>query len=158
MMSVRDRDTALDLVQEAMIKLAGNYASKPENEWPPLFYRILQNKVRDWQRQQMVRNKVMLGPQTAATQAAQDHAIDHAAHQRNDGPQQMLQQSTAMEKLQHAVAELPQRQREVFLLRSIEELSVADTADALEIGQGSVKTHYSRALAALREKLGDHWP
>ena len=58
--SVRDRDDALDLVQDAMIKLVRNYSGRSKEEWTPLFYRILQNGVRDWQRRQMVRNRVMV--------------------------------------------------------------------------------------------------
>ena len=47
---------ALDLLQDSMIKLVTNYKSRPSSEWKPLFYKILQNKIRDWQRHQKVRN------------------------------------------------------------------------------------------------------
>ena len=155
--AVRDRDEALDLVQEAMIKLARNYAERPEDEWAPLFYRILQNGVRDWHRRQKVRNRVMVWFGRGA--AAEDdydvtaQAPDPAAR----APEDELQASEAIQRLEDSVYELPARQREAFMLRTFEGLDVAGTAVAMGCSEGSVKTHYSRAVHTLREKLGDHW-
>jgi RNA polymerase sigma-70 factor (ECF subfamily) len=50
---------ALDVVQDAMLQLSTRYASRPAEEWKPLFYRILQNRIRDVQRRRSVRNRVM---------------------------------------------------------------------------------------------------
>ena len=155
--AVRDRDEALDLVQNAMFKLARNYVERPSEEWTPLFYRILQNGIRDWHRRQFVRNKVMvfLGRGSRA-----ESAYDPIASAPDPGgrtPDETLQAQQAIEHLEHAIANLPTRQREAFMLRMFEGLSVADTATAMVCSQGSVKTHYSRALHALREALGEHW-
>lgn len=157
-MSVQDRDVALDMVQDAMISLARKYAKKPSKEWPPLFYRILQNRIRDWQRRQTLRNRIMIVPRKNADEHEYWQPVENAPDRAAAGPQQTVQKDAAIERLYQAVAELPQRQREVFLLRAIEELSVDHTAATLDIANGSVKTHYSRALKNLRDKLGEHWP
>jgi RNA polymerase sigma-70 factor (sigma-E family) len=52
-----------------------------------------------------------------------------------------------------ALRRLPQRQREVLVLRYYADLSEASIADALDISRGAVKSHASRGMAALREHL-----
>ena len=154
--SVRDRDEALDLVQDAMIKLARNYAGKPAEEWTPLFYLILQNRIRDWQRRQMVRNRVMVW----FGKGNEDNDFDPVASAPDPAgrtPDDELESHEAMQDLEDALGELPARQREAFMLRTFEGLDVADTAAAMGCSAGSVKTHYSRAVHSLRETLGEHW-
>ncbi len=153
--AVRNREDALDLVQEAMIKLARKYASKSSEEWPPLFYRILQNGVRDHHRRQAVRNRVMVW-----FGKSDDDGVDPIAAAPDPAgrsPDQELETGEAMRKLEEAVAALPNRQREAFMMRTFEGLDVRDTATAMGVTEGSVKTHYSRAVHALREALGEHW-
>ncbi len=154
--AIRNRDDALDLVQDAMIKLARNYADRPTDEWTPLFYRILQNRVRDWQRRQMVRNRVMVW----FGRGNEDDDYDPVAAAPDPvgrAPDQELENREAMQDLEQAVADLPGRQREAFMLRTFEGLDVAGTAVAMGCSEGSVKTHYSRAVHSLRETLGEHW-
>ena len=154
---VRDRDEALDLVQDAMIKLVRKYADRPSDEWTPLFYRILQNGIRDWHRRQAVRNRVMVWFGRPAGQDNDYDAIAAAPDPAGRTPDEQLQSSEAMQTLQVALGELPARQREVFVLRTFEGLDVAGTAAAMGCSEGSVKTHYSRAVHSLRETLGEHW-
>lgn len=155
--SIRDRDEALDLVQEAMIKLVRNYADRSNDEWTPLFYRILQNGVRDWHRRRVVRNRVMVWFGRSTSDGGDYDPIAAAPDPAGRTPDEALQTEQAMERLQLAVAALPRRQREAFMLRTFEGLNVAGTAVAMGCSEGSVKTHYSRAVHSLRETLGEHW-
>jgi RNA polymerase sigma-70 factor (ECF subfamily) len=155
--AVRDRDEALDLVQNAMIKLARNYVERPAEEWTPLFYRILQNGIRDWHRRQKVRNRVMVFFGRDAKDETDYDPIAAAPDPAGRTPDEQLQTQEAMGELEIAVGELPTRQREAFMLRTFEGLDVAGTAAAMGCSQGSVKTHYSRAVHRLREALGEHW-
>ena len=155
--AVRNRDEALDLVQDAMIKLARNYAGQPEAEWTPLFYRILQNGIRDWHRRQMVRNRVMVWFGRTSDPADDYDPVAQAPDPMGRTPDEQIESRQAMEKLEHAVAHLPARQREAFMLRTFEGLDVAGTALAMGCSEGSVKTHYSRAVHTLRDVLGEYW-
>jgi len=155
--SVRDRDEALDLVQDAMIKLARKYADRSSDEWTPLFYRILQNGVRDWHRRQLVRNRVMVWFGRPGNEDNDYDVVASAPDPKGRTPDEQLQSQQAMQTLEVAVGELPARQREAFMLRTFEGLSVAGTATSMGCSEGSVKTHYSRAVHSLRESLGEHW-
>ena len=155
--AVRDRDEALDLVQNSMIKLVNNYASREQSEWPPLFYRILQNGIRDWHRRQKVKNRVMVWFGKGRTSDEEYDLVAAAPDPAGRSPEEELQTGQAMQKLEGAVYDLPTRQREAFMLRTFEGLDVAGTAVAMGCSEGSVKTHYSRAVHALREQLGEHW-
>lgn len=155
--AVRDRDEALDLVQDAMIKLVRSYGDRPHEEWTPLFYRILQNGIRDWHRRQTVRNRVMAWFGRPGARDEDYDAVAQAPDPLARTPEDELQADQAMQRLESAVRTLPRRQREAFMLRTFEGLDVAGTAVAMGCSEGSVKTHCSRAMHTLREKLGDHW-
>jgi RNA polymerase sigma-70 factor (ECF subfamily) len=156
--ALRDPDDALDVVQDAMLKLARNYSAKPSAEWRPLFYRILENGIRDLQRRRTVRKKIMVwlpGSKEDPDNEAQD-PLDGVADGGPDVPE-LLMQDQAMQRLEGSLRALPARQREAFMLRNFEGLDVAETARAMGCSQGSVKTHYSRAVHSLREQLGEVW-
>lgn len=158
--ATRNRDDALDVVQDAMLSLVRSYADRPEQDWPPLFQRILQSRIRDWYRRTRVRNRFRVwlrrGPGEEA--GALPDPIQQAPDKRSPGTLQSLMQQDAIERLQQALQTLPVRQQQVFLLRTWEGLDVAQTAFAMGCSEGSVKTHYSRAVHRLREMLEAHRP
>jgi RNA polymerase sigma-70 factor (ECF subfamily) len=154
MVSVRNRDDALDIVQDAMMRLARNYARRPADEWRPLFFRILKNRIRDWGRRRSVSQRFV---SFFSGQDGEDvDPIVAAPGPEGDDPETQAAGDEAMVALEAALLELSVRQREVFMLRTFENLDVAGTAIAMGVTEGSVKTHYSRAVARLRELLGDH--
>jgi RNA polymerase sigma-70 factor (ECF subfamily) len=156
--ALHDPDDALDVVQDAMLKLARSYGSRPSAEWRPLFYRILENGIRDLQRRRTVRKKFMVwlpGPKEDPDNEAVD-PIDNVTDGGPDAPE-LLMQDQAMQQLEVCLRALPARQREAFMLRNFEGLDVAETAKAMGCSEGSVKTHYSRAVHSLREQLGEVW-
>ncbi|HEX4152891.1 MAG TPA: RNA polymerase sigma factor [Steroidobacteraceae bacterium] len=156
--ALRDADDAMDVVQDAMLKLARNYAARPSAEWRPLFYRILENGIRDLQRRRSVRKRFMVwlpGPKEDPENEAQD-PLDNVSDGGTPVPERLMQ-AEAMDKLESSLRALPKRQREAFMLRNFEGLDVAETASAMGCSEGSVKTHYSRAVHTLREQLGEVW-
>jgi RNA polymerase sigma-70 factor (ECF subfamily) len=154
--ALRHEADALDVVQDAMMQLAHRYASRPAEEWRPLFYRILENRIRDVQRRRIVRQRVMSVLPWRGEDAEEEmpDPIDQAPA-AGPTPAAQIESDQMIEALEQALTQLPGRQRQAFLLRNIEGLDVAETAAAMKCSQGSVKTHYFRALQALRSKLGD---
>lgn len=155
---VRDDDSALDIVQDAMIRLAQHYAHRPAEELPLLFQRILSNATMDWFRRQKVRNAVLVN--LSDFESDDDDAFDLLTIiDGGDGALGALSAADEVEKAQivalieEEVQKLPARQREAFMLRYWEEFDVAETASAMGCSEGSVKTHCSRAVHALAKAL-----
>ena len=157
-LATRDRDEALDLVQDAMLQLARSYANRPGTEWPALFQRILTNRIRDWQRRQVLRRRLFFWRDGAPAEDVSEDPLENIADARQPDGATQLQRDEVMERLSSALGELPGRQREAFELRVWEGLSVEETALAMGCSAGSVKTHLSRALQALRSDLEGVWP
>lgn len=152
--ATRNSDDALDIVQDAMLKLVEKYADRSEAELGPLFHCILQSRIRDWYRRSSVRNRLR---SWLGSDDDDEDALQLVADPAGRSPDEILEARGGIEALEAALGELPLRQQQVFLLRAWEGLDVKDTARAMKCAEGSVKTHYSRALAALRVKLGEHW-
>lgn len=154
--AVRDDHAALDIVQDAMMKLAEKYGDKPAEEFPMLFQRILQNTMRDFWRRQKVRNLwTTLLSSFGSREDGDDHdpleTID--VEDDSDEPSVRLERSQTIRLLEQAIEKLPTRQREAFVLRYWEEMDVAETATIMGCSDGSVKTHCSRAVHALAIEL-----
>ncbi len=152
--ALRHEEDALDAVQDAMLQLARSYAARPAEEWKPLFYRILENRIRDIQRRRSVRARVMAWLPFRADAEDDPDPIAEAAS-AEPLPLQRLEIDETMAALEKALAGLPRRQQQAFLLRTLEGLDVAQTARAMGCSEGSVKTHYFRALQSLRGQLGE---
>ena len=160
MFAVRDEHTAVDIVQDAMLKLTEKYAQKPASELPMLFQRILQNTIHDHFRRQKVRSTwtVLLSALGKGDEKDEDFDPLETLAAKSDSnaaadPAQQFQQAQVVGVIEQALARLPARQREAFLLRYWEEFDVAETAAAMGCSEGSVKTHCSRAVAALAATL-----
>jgi RNA polymerase sigma-70 factor (ECF subfamily) len=153
---LRNEEDALDAVQDAMLQLARAYADRPPEEWKPLFYRILENRVRDMQRRRTVRGRVMAWL-PFRREEEDDPELDPIAQAPSPDPPPVarLEMDEAMQALEQALGQLPARQRQAFLLRTLEGMDVAQTAHAMGCSEGSVKTHYFRAVQALRARLGE---
>jgi RNA polymerase sigma-70 factor (ECF subfamily) len=153
--SLRHEDDALDAVQDAMLQLARAYADRPAEQWKPLFYRILENRIRDMQRRRTVRGRVIAWLPFRGED--DEDEIDPIAQAPSPEPQPVkrLELDEAIGALEKALGELPRRQQQAFLLRTLEGLDVAQTAAAMGCSEGSVKTHYFRALQTLRAQLGE---
>jgi RNA polymerase sigma-70 factor (ECF subfamily) len=156
--STGNRDEALDIVQDAMMKLATRYGNRDPAQWPPLFYRILQNGITDWHRGSGWQKRWQQWFGHAGNDDATENVIDTLPDQHSPRPDRQLQEKQAIDKLDAALQQLPLRQQQAFMLRLWEGLDVAATAAAMGCSQGSVKTHYSRAIHTLRDKLEGNWP
>ncbi|MEO6065725.1 MAG: RNA polymerase sigma factor [Lysobacterales bacterium] len=153
-LGVNERDDALDIVQDAMLTFVRSYANRPAAEWPPLFHRVLESRVRDHQRRRSVRQRfrVWFSQPPGDDEDAGD-PLARVADEREAGPLQRAADRDTRSALAQAMRELPVRQREAFTLRVWDGLDVATTARAMGCSEGSVKTHLARALVALRRKL-----
>jgi RNA polymerase sigma-70 factor (ECF subfamily) len=157
--AVHNDEMALDIVQDAMMRLAEKYADRPAAELPLLFQRILQNAIRDHFRRQKVRSTwttllsgMGLGGEDDDADPLETLQVDEASS-IPASPADQLEQSQVMATIEDAVKALPGRQREAFMLRYWEELDVSETAKVMGCSEGSVKTHCSRATHALAKVL-----
>ncbi len=157
-LSVGNREDALELVQEAMLGLVRRYSLRPSDEWKPLFYRILQSRINDFHRRRAVRRRVMTFMPGSADADTEPDPLDQATAGERENPARALQQEIAHQAMLEAIGRLPTRQQQAFVLRAWEGMSTRDTALAMDCSEGSVKTHYNRALRSLQAALAEHSP
>jgi RNA polymerase sigma-70 factor, ECF subfamily len=155
---VRDDDAALDIVQDAMIRLAESYFDRPAEELPLIFQRILSNATMDWFRRQKVRRAVMTNMSDFETDEGEDFDLleilaSKSDSHRSESAADEASRAQILLQIEAEIEQLPGRQREAFLLRYWEELDVAETASVMGCSEGSVKTHCSRATQSLAKAL-----
>jgi RNA polymerase sigma-70 factor (ECF subfamily) len=150
-----NREEALDIVQDAMMKLVQKYGENPAEQWKPLFYSILQTRILDWHRRQSVRNRMRSWLNWDDDEEAED-MLEQQPDTPAASPDVKLQDAQFMQSLNIELSALPLRQQQVFLLRVWEGMDIAETAIAMQCSESSVKTHYARALQKLRQQLDNH--
>jgi RNA polymerase sigma-70 factor, ECF subfamily len=143
---------AMDLVQEAFISLHKSYSDKATDEWYPLFYTILNNKLQDWRRKELRRSQPFSIFRKVSLDDAEIDASD-VIDESTPNPVDFLDAEVTAEEIQAAIAELPLRQQQAFMLRAWEGFDTATTASIMNCTEGSVKTHYHRAIHGLRQAL-----
>lgn len=157
---VRNEESALDIVQDSMLKLAEHYGDKPPGELPMLFQRILSNCTLDWFRRQKTRNALFSSMSDFESSA--DDGGDFDLLEAYSGPENgekaqsaedLVRRAQVFHDIEAEIQELPGRQREAFLMRYWEEMDVAETAAAMGCSEGSVKTHCFRAIQTLSKAL-----
>lgn len=157
--AVGNSEDALDVVQDAMTGLVKQYRDRNTEELKVLFYRILRNKITDWRRRSAVRRRFQTW--FGIGDDSDEEAADPVTEMRDNhcrAPDELVLAVAAVSAVNAAVAALPIRQQQAFLFRVLEELSVSETAAVMGCSEGSVKTHYHRAVQTLRQKLGEYQP
>ena len=157
--STNNVDDAHDIVQDTMYKLVEKYADKAPADWKPLFYTILRSKTTDYYRRNAIRDKVFpwRKPNSNESDDYLESLINLSTSAGTDDPDSMLVRSERLQQLTSAIKQLPLRQQQTFMFRAWEGLSTLQTATAMGCTEGSVKTHYSRAMKRLRALLGDYY-
>lgn len=152
LLAVGQHADAIDILQDAMLKLVTNYSEKPANEWKPLFYRILHNRVTDWQRQQKLKNMFFFWRHDSEDEA---DIFDNISDEKTLDPMQAIGKSALQKDVVAELEKLPLKQQQCFLLRTWEGMSVKETAVVMQCSEGSVKTHFFRAVQKLKSVLGE---
>ena len=152
-MAVHNEADALDIVQDAMMKLAMNYAERNPDEWKPLFYRILENCITDWHRKETRRKRWFSWSKPAQDDEDQEQEPEEEIADLDDSPEHVIAEQQLTDDILGVIEALPVQQQQCFLLRSWEGLSVKETAEAMNISEGSVKTHLARAMQKLEQVI-----
>ena len=156
---VRNEESALDIVQDSMMKLAEHYGDRPAGELPMLFQRILSNCTLDWFRRQKTRNALFsnmsdfeVAGEDGDFNLLETLRIDDGSV-RTESAEDSTRRAQVLHQIETEIQALPARQREAFLMRYWEEMDVAETAAAMGCSEGSIKTHCSRAVHSLGKAL-----
>jgi RNA polymerase sigma-70 factor (ECF subfamily) len=141
---VRDDDEARDAVQAAYIRA---------------YYRLAEfrgpNGIKSWLAR-IVINEANARRRRVSLVVCDDEAVPESAAVESWEPEHCTMGLQTLILVQQAIDDLPDDFRAVFMLRGVEELSVAETAAALDLKEATVKTRFHRARLLLRASLGQH--
>ena len=164
-LGTRQREEAMDLVQDAMLGFVKSYAlnsakAAPRSDWAKLFFTVLDSRLTDWHRRQSVRNRfrVFFSGRSSTDAGSSGNGMDedytrNIADTQTAEPDRLAMSAESAPAINNALHILPERQRQAFLLRVWQGFDVAQTAEVMRCSEGSVKTHLSRALERLRTLL-----
>lgn len=155
-LAVNDLEDALDLVQDSMLAFVRSYRDKPDAEWPPLYWRVLDSRILDHHRRQNVRRRWRVFFKVDASEEDAADPLAEIADSAGAGPAESVMGAESAQAIDAALRALPDRQRQAFLLRVWEGFDVAATAKVMGCSDGSVKTHLFRAMEALKRRLEGH--
>jgi len=155
--AVGNSEDALDLVQETMLTFVRLYSNRPEEEWKMLLYRILHSRITDWYRRTAVRKRLQqwFG---FAKEDEKENSPENLVKSSDISPAELVEKKEFNAALEKALSRLPARQQQAFLLRAWEGMGIKEVALAMKCSEGSVKTHFSRAVHTLRTILEDFLP
>ena len=135
-----DTQQAEDIVQEAYIKLWNNCAKVIFEKAKSFLYTVANNHFLN----EVAHKKVVLEYQKQ----------NISNNTTIETPQYLLEEEEFHKKLKKAIADLPERQREVFLLSRIDKKKYSEIADIVGISVKAVEKRMSKALLTLKEQIG----
>ncbi len=143
---VSDLDVAEEVCQDTFLKLHVALGSETrEMDWPRWLTRVAANGCRDVLRAQWWKRRSRRG----------EEFVEDEHGSPEPGPEQQLLGRRQRLRIHAAMEGLSARQRQVFVLRHFEGWSTQEVADELGLSTGSIKRHLFRAVAALRDALGE---
>lgn len=150
---VRDQELARDLVQEVFLRVVRNAATfKAQSKFTTWLYTIARNQCIDAMRRARHRRHAQLDKPLSSQDGGGATLLDMVADDR-PGPNVIARDRRFVAALEAALTELPDEQREVFLMREVEGLKFREIADVVGIPENTVKSRMRYALEALRGHL-----
>lgn len=137
---VEDRDAAMDIAQEALVRLWEGRGHTPPKSLRSYVFRITRNLALDHLKTRRTRRRLLLSHRPGRTQ-------------RPPEPDEVLERERISSEVERAIQSLPQRRREVFVLTYLRGLSYAEAGEAMGISAKTVQNHMTAALSQLRTTL-----
>jgi RNA polymerase sigma-70 factor, ECF subfamily len=149
---VGDMDDCQDIVQESFVRAYRNRASyKPVAKFSTWMYTIATNLAKSFLRRRKLRRVFSF------SRSADEPEPIYEVPDENARADALLEANQRQERIQQALDELPNRYREIVVLRDIQELSYEEIAAITGLPMGTVKSRINRARALLQEMLKDLW-